>query len=216
MSEKIRNRFSELNTLDVGEHIEKKLGLSYLSWAWAWAELQKKFPGSYSTVYENKDGWNYWTDGKTCWVKTGVTLVDGDYEKEFVEMLPVMDKRNRSIPLDAVTSMDVNTAIQRSITKAIARHGIGLYIYAGEDLPEEDEDAKQARAEEAKKLAGYMEGLDHMIKEYTKSMDNSAKLKFYDDHVVPVIGVKNYHTCSDMNKIEKLFKTIIEVVGQAA
>jgi hypothetical protein len=86
-------------------------------------------------VYENKDGWNYHTDGRTCWVKTGVT-VDG---KEYVEMLPVMDFKNRSIPADAVTSFDVNKAIQRSLTKAVARHGLGLYIYAGEDLPEGEE-----------------------------------------------------------------------------
>ena len=62
-------------------------------------------------------------------------------------MLPVMDNRNRSIPLDQLTSFDVNKAIQRSLTKAAARHGLGLYIYAGEDLPEED--AKQAKEETA-------------------------------------------------------------------
>ena len=56
---------------------------------------------------------------------------------EHIEYLPVMDFRNQSIPADKVTSTDVNKAIQRSLTKAVARHGLGLYIYAGEDLPEE-------------------------------------------------------------------------------
>lgn len=74
----------------------------------------------------------YHTDGKTCWVKTGVT-VNGI---EHIEYLPVMDNRNRSIPASDVTSFDANKAIQRSLTKACARHGLGLYIYAGEDLPE--------------------------------------------------------------------------------
>lgn len=127
--------FETLNGVNVNGHTEKKNGLTYLSWAWAWGELLKRYPDSTYTVYENRDGWNYHTDGKTCWVKTGVT-VDG---KEYIEMLPVMDFKNRSIPADAVTSFDVNKAIQRSLTKAVARHGLGLYIYAGEDLPEGEE-----------------------------------------------------------------------------
>lgn len=127
--------FETLNGVNVNEHTEKKNGLTYLSWAWAWGELLKRFPDSTYTIYENRDGWNYHTDGKTCWVKTGVT-VEG---KEYIEMLPVMDFKNRSIPADAVTSFDVNKAIQRSLTKAVARHGLGLYIYAGEDLPEGEE-----------------------------------------------------------------------------
>ena len=125
--------FETLNKKDVGEHIERKNGLSYLSWAWAWQELKKEFPDANCTVYETPDGCIYWTDGKTAWVKTGVT-VEG---VEHIEYLPVMNYKNKSIPLEDITSMDVNTAIQRSITKAIARHGLGLYIYAGEDLPEE-------------------------------------------------------------------------------
>lgn len=124
--------FEALNAINVNEHTEKKNGLTYLSWAWAWGELLKRYPDSTYTVYENRDGWNYHTDGRTCWVKTGVTVRG----KEYIEMLPVMDFKNKSIPLEAVTSMDVNKAIQRSLTKAVARHGLGLYIYAGEDLPE--------------------------------------------------------------------------------
>ena len=127
--------FETLNAINVGEHIEKKNGLSYLAWAWAWAEVKKKFPTATYTIYENKVGWNYHTDGRTAWVKTGVTI-DG---LEHIEYLPVMDMRNRSIPIENVTSFDVNKAIQRSLTKACARHGLGLYIYAGEDLPEAEQ-----------------------------------------------------------------------------
>lgn len=130
--------FKTLNAVNCNGHTEKKNGLTYLSWAWAWAEVKKLYPGSYYTVYENKDGLNYHTDGKTCWVKTGVTVVDGEERLEHIEYLPVMNNRNQSIPLNAVTSMDINKAIQRSLTKACARHGLGLYIYAGEDLPEEE------------------------------------------------------------------------------
>lgn len=124
--------FETLNAVNVNEHTEKKNGLTYLSWAWAWAEVKKQYPEATYTIYENADGWFYHTDGKTAWVKTGVTI-DG---LEHIEYLPVMDYRNKSIPVDAVTSFDVNKAIQRSLTKACARHGLGLYVYSGEDLPE--------------------------------------------------------------------------------
>ncbi len=128
--------FEILNAVNVNEHTEKKNGLTYLSWAWAWAELLKHCPDATYTVYENAQGWNYHTDGRTCWVKTGVTVAG----REYIEMLPVMDFKNRSIELAAVTSTDVNKAIQRSLTKAVARHGLGLYIYAGEDIPETAEE----------------------------------------------------------------------------
>lgn len=126
------NYFERLNAIDVSEHVEKKNGLTYLSWAWAWAEVKKVHPDATYKVYKNDAGWFYHTDGKTAWVETGVTI-DGI---EHVEMLPVMDYRNKSIPVDNITSFDVNKAIQRSLTKACARHGLGLYIYAGEDLPD--------------------------------------------------------------------------------
>ena len=128
------NYFKALNQINVNGRTEKKNGLTYLSWAWAWAEVKKMYPDASYTIYENGQGYNYHTDGKTCWVKTGVT-VNGI---EHIEYLPVMDYRNKSIPVENVTSMDVNKAIQRSLTKACARHGLGLYIYAGEDLPENE------------------------------------------------------------------------------
>ena len=126
------NYFAVLNAINVNDKTEKKNGLTYLSWAWAWGEIKKRYPDATYTIYENADGLNYHTDGRTCWVKTGVTVAG----IEHIEYLPVMDHRNKSIPANAVTSFDVNKAIQRSLTKACARHGLGLYIYAGEDLPE--------------------------------------------------------------------------------
>ena len=130
------NYFTLLNNINVNEHTEKKGNLTYLSWCWAWAEIKKNFPDANYTVYENEalGGMPYFTDGKTCLVKTGVTI-NGI---EHIEYLPIMDFKNKSIPVEQVTSMDINKAIQRSLTKACARHGLGLYIYAGEDLPEEE------------------------------------------------------------------------------
>lgn len=138
-----KHPFEILNSVNVNGHTEQKNGLTYLSWAWAWAEVKKAYPTANYTIYEDANGRPYHTDGRTCWVKTGVTI-EG---QEHIEYLPVMDFRNQSIPADKVTSMDVNKAIQRSLTKACARHGLGLYIYAGEDLPEDDANAEQEELE---------------------------------------------------------------------
>ncbi len=137
--------FNQLNKINVNDKVEKKNGLSYLSWAFAWAEVKKLFPNATYTIYERETEYgpvNYFTDGRTCWVKTGVTI-EG---LEHIEELPVMDFKNKSIPLETVNSFDVNKTIQRSLTKAVARHGLGLYIYAGEDLPEEDKKQGMALA----------------------------------------------------------------------
>ena len=127
--------YEVLSKINVNDKVEKKNGLTYLSWAWAWGVLKENFPNANYVIYENKDGFNYHTDGRSAWVKTGV-IVEGI---EHIEELPVMDFRNKSIPIDQLSSFDVNKAIQRSLTKAISRHGLGLYIYAGEDLPEDND-----------------------------------------------------------------------------
>lgn len=134
------NYFIKLNEINCNDKTEQKNGLTYLSWAYAWGEVKKLFPEATFTIYENPNlgGMPYFTDGRTCMVKTGVTI-NGI---EHIEYLPVMDYRNASIPADKVTSFDINKAIQRSLTKAVARHGLGLYIYAGEDLPEVETKAK--------------------------------------------------------------------------
>lgn len=136
--------FETLSAINVSGKTEKKNGLTYLSWAYAWAEVCKVYPTATYKVYERDTQWgpvNYFTDGRTCWVKVGVTI-EG---LEHVEMLPVMNFKNQSIPLDKVTSCDANKAVQRAITKAISRHGLGLYIYTGEDLPECESHAQPAQ-----------------------------------------------------------------------
>ena len=142
----MKNTFKTLNAINVSDRTEKKNGLTYLSWAWAWAEVKKLYPDANYHVYERDTAngpVNYFTDGRTAWVKTGVFIND----LQHIEMLPVMDYKNRAIPLEQITSTDVNKAIQRSLTKAIARHGLGLYIYAGEDLPEDEREVSAKQRE---------------------------------------------------------------------
>ena len=169
--------FQTLNAINVQEHVEVKdtgrVKLSYLSWAWAWAEVKKAYPEAFYTIYENAEGLFYHTDGRTAWVKTGVTI-EGI---EHIEYLPVMDNRNNSIPLEKLTSFDVNKAVQRSLTKACARHGLGLYIYAGEDLPEQSVIMK---AEELNELIEQVKNCESV--EQINALWNSDKaLKFQSD-----------------------------------
>lgn len=124
--------FETLSKVNVNDKTEKKGRMTYLSWRYAWAEVKKRYPSATYKVYESENGWNYFTDGRTGWVKTSVTIEDIEY----IDYLPIMDAMNKSLPLEKITSFDVNKTIQRSITKACARHGLGLYIYSGEDLPE--------------------------------------------------------------------------------
>lgn len=168
------NYFKELNQINVNDKIEQKNGLSYLSWAFAWGELKKLFPDSTYTIYENTEGWNYFTDGKTGWVKTGVT-VNGI---EHIEYLPIMDYRNKSILKENITSFDVNKTIQRSLTKAVARHGLGLYVYAGEDLPESEKNACVITIEQIKEFTD-VKALQDFYKEHKQELvKNEELMKF--------------------------------------
>lgn len=131
--------FETLSKIDISDKVEKKGKLTYLSWAWAWAEVKKIYPDANFTIYHNRDGLNYFTDGQTAWVEVGVTI-EG---QEIIEHLPVMDYRMKSLTIDTVTSFDVNTAIRRCMCKAIALHGLGLHLYIGEDILDDPDQKKE-------------------------------------------------------------------------
>lgn len=174
------NPFEMLQSINCNGHTEKKGGLTYLSWAWAWQMVKKTFPDAFYTIYENKDGMNYHTDGRTCWVKTGVTI-NG---LEHIEYLPVMDYKNNSIALAKVTSTDVNKSIQRSLTKACARHGLGLYIYAGEDLPAGEAEKvaveMEAAVEEALQTIKQATSRDELVRLWNELTGLHSNQKFID------------------------------------
>ena len=216
--------FETLSLVNVNEHAEVKdtgrAKLTYLSWAWAWTYLKQHYPRSFFTIYENENGWNYFTDGKTAWVKTSVTVVDDDWAQEMIEYLPVMNHRNESIKLEAITSMDVNKAIQRCLTKAAARHGLGLYIYAGEDLPNETDEQRYTReveeaaaAKDRQDMNDLIVGIGQEIARLTKSgqpdaMTSAEKKLFAANCIVPIIGIVDYRKCTDKTKLESLIEAL--------
>lgn len=146
---KTNSIYKTLSTINVRDKVEKKGGLDYLSWANAWHMLKQNYPNAQRIIYEHDHtGFNFFTDGKTAWVKVGIVVND----IEHIDMLPVMDFRNNAISVDKITSTDVNKTIQRATTKAIAMHGLGLSLWTGEDVPQEEESPKKKPAPKKKSV----------------------------------------------------------------
>lgn len=140
--------FAKLFATNVNDHTEQKNGLTYLSWAWAWAEFKKVCPDATYEIVKQENGLPYAYDPNTGYmVYTRVTACGVTHEM----WLPVMDSGNNAMKAEpyevstkyktydvsAATMFDVNKAIMRCLTKNLAMFGLGLYIYAGEDLPED-------------------------------------------------------------------------------
>lgn len=127
-----KESINKLLSTNVNNHTEKKGNLTYLSWAWAWAEALKADPEATYKI-EMFDGKPYVDINGTAMVMVTVTM----FGKPMTCQLPVMDYRNKAIPNP--DAFAVNTAIMRCMTKGLALHGLGLYIFSGEDLPEGEE-----------------------------------------------------------------------------
>jgi hypothetical protein len=175
---------SDLLKINVNEHTEKKGGLTYLSWAWAWAEVLKVDP---QATWNHMD-FTAGADGMTLLAKMddGTALVGVEVVIKGICRsctLPVMDNRNKAIANP--NAFDVNKAQMRCLAKAIAMHGLGLYIYAGEDLPEGEESdslvpALEASIEQAKqKRHGVMGAVLDNIDVDNKTKTALAKLAFH-------------------------------------
>ena len=158
--------FEELNAINVNEKTEKKKSgnteLTYLSWTWAWAEVKKRYPDAHYEIIMH-DGLPYVYDENTGYmVFTTVTIQDITH----MMWLPVMDGANKAMKnkpytystkysgeksVEAATMFDVNKTIMRCLVKNLAMFGLGLYIYAGEDLPEVEAEEHKTAQEVAKK-----------------------------------------------------------------
>lgn len=139
--------FNKLFQLDVNEHVEKKNNLSYLTWAWAWAEVKKIYPDASYTIKTFENGLPYVYDPNTGYMVFTTVTIEGLTHEMW---LPVMDGANKAMKAEAYTyttkygekdvepasMFDINKTIMRCLVKNLAMFGLGLYIYAGEDLPE--------------------------------------------------------------------------------
>jgi len=166
----------QLLKTNVNEHTEKKANLTYLSWAWAWAEALKADPTASFTVQTfDECGPNgakrtvpYMGINGSAMVWVTVTM----FGKPMMCQLPVMDHRNKAI--QDPDAFQVNTAIMRCMTKALSLHGLGLYIYAGEDLPDEAEVSRKGPSPVISPRGGIGDDLSTDIKEFLQDMASSV------------------------------------------
>ncbi len=184
--------YNNLKAIDVRPKAEKKGRADYLSWAHAWDMLKSNYPQAQRIIYESEHtGLNYFTDGKTAYVKVGIVVND----LEHIDMLCVMDHRNKSIPIEKLCSFEVNKTIQRATAKAIAMHGLGLSLWTGEDIPTPPTEVKEAPSKEVKKkitlkvddenwgkvlkyvVANKEKGVDDLLKELRVKYSVSATVK---------------------------------------
>ena len=189
--------FEELNAINVNDKTEKKKSgsteLTYLSWTWAWAEVKKRYPDAHYEIMMH-DGLPYVYDENTGYMVFTTVTIDGI---SHMMWLPVMDGANKAMKskpytystkyngektVEAATMFDVNKTIMRCLVKNLAMFGLGLYIYAGEDLPEtEAEEQKTAQEVAKKKLekidAGQIEELKKTLSE--NGIDESFVLSLY-------------------------------------
>lgn len=202
--------FATLNAVDVSDKVKQKQGLTYLPWAAAWAEVKKVYPNADFNVYEqtidefgNTRPW--FDDGRTGWVKVGA-VINGD---EKIMTLAIMNLRNQSIPADQITSTDANKSLMRCLVKAFALHGMGLYIYLGEDLPEDVSKANETRdkvAELAKKKASLSDKAKEKVAEFCKAAEKKAFPELPDDEITG-----NYNNIEDPEILESLVRQLMSV-----
>ena len=190
MTEKLS--FADISKMDVGEHIEKKMNLSYLSWAWAYAEMRKLDENASYKIIEFIDHEklihyaqagvelsdqildackiNYKKDNAGAYVEVEVTM----FGRAIKESLPVMNFKNQA--MTNPTSMDINKAHKRCFVKALAHHGLGLYIYAGEDLPEsKDNQGDNLEFNHSKEVEEPQDTIEERIEKGYKFLVDSGK-----------------------------------------
>ena len=156
----MENKFLDLLSLNVNEKVEKKNGMNYLSWSFAWSEFCKVYPNaSYKVLKDTNMNCAFGNSEQGYMVYTEVTANGITHEM----WLPVMDFKNKSML--APTTFDINKAVMRCLVKNLAMFGLGLYIYSGEDLPEEAPKTKEEKAKEQ----------ENDLKEYNKKMDLAIK-----------------------------------------
>lgn len=191
--------FETLFSINVGNHIEKKNGLSYLSWPYAWAEVKKRFPdATYSVKLFGENNLPYVYDENTGYmVFTNVTINNLTHDM----WLPVMDNFNKSMKsvkytyssnyrknacVEAASMFDINKAIMRCLVKNLAMFGLGLYIYSGEDLPEnESEKISNLHVKSLKKLIENFENsgklLENILKNYSvDKLENISEKQYLE------------------------------------
>ena len=185
--EKVKSNYEKLAEVNVSKYIEQKGGLNYLSWAWAVDQLMRQDPTA-TWDYQQPVRW-----GETVMVFCSVTA----FGKIVTAQLPVMDHRNKAI--SNPDAFNVNTAMQRCLAKAIALHGLGLYIYAGEDLPLAERETNDAPISEEQ-----LANLEALVSEV--NADSKRFVKFFEIPALKDLPSKRYEEAVKMLEAKRKHK----------
>lgn len=208
MEEKIV--FETLNKIDVSGKIKEKGDLKYLSWASAWTEVKKAFPGAtyriIPQIVDDNGNTRFWhDDGNTGWVCVSVTIGG----LELTEVLAIMDYKNKPIKASEITSVDANKSVKRCLVKACALHGLGMYIYEGEDIPEETSkvnDLKDSISDIVKKKCALSDAAKEQVATYCKEAEKEAFPEASDSEISG-----NYKNITDVAILEKLKRRLMAI-----
>lgn len=197
--------FNELNSKDVNDHVEQKNGLTYLAWSYAHEEL-KKIDANYSIkVHEfphpdvDQDDYfvPYLTTPEGYFVQVSVTVKN----QTETEWLPVLDFRNKSLPKGKATTFDINKAQKRCFVKAAALHGLGLYIYSGEEVPKASDNT--------------ITELEEKIKEFVEISKNNGRDATLDK-TMRWLGIQNINKLGekDIANAHKKLETALKQINK--
>lgn len=210
MVTQVKDPFGELFHVDVNAHTETKNNLRYLSWPFAWSEVRKRYPDANYIIVRNDDNMSYWRDPITGFLEVRTIVTIG---KEAHEMwLPVMDSSNAPMKFEpyevatrtgkrtiqGATMFDINKSLMRCLAKNLAMFGLGLYIYSGEDMPEEIVDENDP-AVKAKKLVAEITAKARELKSMPDLSFDAVK-KIISD----TLGTNKPSECTDPEKLQEV------------
>lgn len=197
--------FDVLYAYDVSNQLKEKNGMKYLPWSSAWATIKTLYPSSTYRIIKTENGCNYHTDGKTCWVETELTI-EGESQ---TEQLAVMNFKNAAIPLENVTSVDVNKSIKRCFVKNAALFGLGLSLWNGEEL---SEPAKEKRKEKQTEESEIKELRAEIIAKAKQLIGNGVVSDEIYSLIEKIAGNRNPNSIKD----KSLCKKVIDALDQMA
>lgn len=210
IAEKELSIFVTLNDINVDDKTKEKGKLTYLPWAAAWAEVKKLYPDAQFKVYpqimDELGNTRFWhDDGRTGWVEVSVTINGLTHR----ESLAIMDFKNDAIAAEKITSTDANKAMKRCLVKACALHGLGLYIYSGEELPETTSkilDLQETVRELARTKSAKSDKAKEEVVSLCKEAERVTNPDLEDEYITGKV-----ENINDSDVLETLYKKLLKV-----
>ena len=214
VEQKKKSIYETLCAVDVTKYVKKKNNLTYLPWAAAWGIVKSIYPQStyriISQVVDDFGNRRYWhDDGKTGWVEVETRIVSEGTTSIQSCILPIMDYRNQAIPIDKITSTDANKSAMRCLVKSLAMHGLGLYVYNGEDIPESTAELNEVLAKVDKAVKAKAAISDEAKLKVKELCEDAEKLAYPEREENEITGA--YRTIDDIDILESLHRKLLKI-----